>query len=153
MAALLHFDGLTYVIESNPISKPADNAHKDDHDVYEQWVFDNKSTRHLLVRFISSNLVKQLEHFNTAKEIYDYAMNKYDETSKSHLMELGHFSSQGRKKRGESGQQGKVTKEHGDYVETLTESMMVDTNDKNRWIDSGDTLHISRTKVGFVELK
>ena len=34
--ALLHFNGLTYVIESDPISKPADDAPKEDHDVYEQ---------------------------------------------------------------------------------------------------------------------
>ena len=46
---------------------------------------------HLLIWFISSNLVNLFGHFNTAKEIYDYAMNKYDETSKSHLMEA--FSS------------------------------------------------------------
>lgn len=87
MNALLHFDGLTYVIESNPISKPTDDAPKEDHDVYEQWVFDNKLARHLLVGFISSDLVRQFEHFNTTKEIYDYAMDKYNETSKSHLME------------------------------------------------------------------
>ncbi|XXG80818.1 hypothetical protein AAC387_Pa09g1593 [Persea americana] len=87
MNALLHFDGLTYVIESDQISKPADDALKDDHDVYEQRVFDNKSARHLLVGFISGDLVKQFEHFNTAKEIYDYAIDKYDKTSKSHLME------------------------------------------------------------------
>lgn len=43
----------------------------------------------------------------------------------------GHFSSQCGKKKGESSQQGKVTKEHGVYVEMVTESMMVDTNEKN----------------------
>ena len=36
MDAILHFDGLTYVIESDPISKPADDAPKEYHDVYEQ---------------------------------------------------------------------------------------------------------------------
>ena len=65
----------------------------------------------------------------------------------------GHFSSQCRKKKGESSQQGKLTKEHGDYVKMVIESMMVDTNDKNWWIDSGATRHISRTKVGFVQFK
>ena len=34
MDALLHFDGLTYVIESDSISKPADDAPKEDHDEY-----------------------------------------------------------------------------------------------------------------------
>lgn len=62
MDTLLHFDGLTYVIESDPISKPTDDAPKEDHDVYEQWVFDNNSARHLLIGFISSDLVKQFEH-------------------------------------------------------------------------------------------
>ena len=64
-----------------------------------------------------------------------------------------HFSSQCRKKMGASSQQGKVTKEHSDYVEMVTESMMVDTNDKNWLIDSGATMHISRTKAGFLEFK
>ena len=46
------------MIESDPISKSADDAPKEDYDVYEQWVIDNKSVRHLLVGFISSDLVK-----------------------------------------------------------------------------------------------
>ena len=32
--ALLHFDRLTYVIEPDPISKSANDAPKEDHDVY-----------------------------------------------------------------------------------------------------------------------
>ena len=63
MDALLHFDRLIYMIESDLISKPADDAHQEDHKVYEQWVFVNKSARHLLVGFIYSDLVKQFEHF------------------------------------------------------------------------------------------
>ena len=51
----------------------------------------------------------------------------------------GHFSSQCRKKRGESSQQGKVTKENGDFFKVVTKSMMVDTNNKNWWIDLGTT--------------
>ena len=43
----------------------------------------------------------------------------------------GHFSSQCIQKMGESSQQRKVTKEYGDYVEMVTESIMVDNNAKN----------------------
>ena len=39
--------------------------------------------RHLLVEL----MIKQFEHFDTVKETYDYAMDKYDETFKSHFME------------------------------------------------------------------
>ena len=35
----------------------------------------------------------------------------------------------------------------------VTEFTMVVTNDKNWWIDSGASRHISRTKAGFVEFK
>ena len=35
MDVLLHFDGLTYVIEFDPISKSATDAPKEDHDLYE----------------------------------------------------------------------------------------------------------------------
>lgn len=55
--------------------------------MYEQWKFDNKLARRLIIKFTSTDLVKPFEHLTTVKEIYDCAMEKYDETSKSHLME------------------------------------------------------------------
>ena len=35
MDVLLHFEGLTLVIESDPISKPVDDAPKNNYNVYE----------------------------------------------------------------------------------------------------------------------
>ena len=35
----------------------------------------------------------------------------------------------------------------------ITESMMVDTNENNWWINSGATRYISITKVGFIEFQ
>lgn len=87
MDALLHSDGISHVIESDLILKPANNGPKEERDLYEQWKFDNKSTTHLLIVFISTDLVKQFEQLTTAKEIYDCVTEKYDQTSKSHLVE------------------------------------------------------------------
>lgn len=85
--ALLHFVGSTYVIESDLIPKPTNEASKEDQELYAQWKSDNKSRRHLLLGFISSDLVKQFEHFTTTNEIYNFAIKKYIDTPKSHLME------------------------------------------------------------------
>lgn len=87
MDALLHFDGISHVIESDLILRPADNVPKEEHDLYEQWKFDNKSMTHLLIGFISTDLVKQFEQLTTTKDIYDCVTEKYDQTSKSHLVE------------------------------------------------------------------
>ena len=44
---------------------------------------------------------------------------------------------------------------HGgkDYIDMITESMMVDTNESNWYIDSRTTRHILRTKAGFIEFQ
>lgn len=60
MDDLLHFDALTYVIESDPASKPADNAFEEELETYEQRKSDNKSVRHLLIGLISTDLVETI---------------------------------------------------------------------------------------------
>ena len=51
------------------------------------WVYDNESARHLLLGFISNDLVKQFEQLVSAKETYDQIITKYDASTVSHLME------------------------------------------------------------------
>lgn len=49
------------MIESDPGPKSVDDAPKEDHKLYGQWVFDHKSVRHLPKGFIFSVLVKQFD--------------------------------------------------------------------------------------------
>lgn len=42
---------------------------------------------HLLLGFISNDLVKQFEQLGSSKEIYDQIITKYDASTLSHLME------------------------------------------------------------------
>ena len=61
MDALLHFEGLSYVIKEKTLEKPADDASKEEKDLYVTWEYENESARHLLLRFISNDMVKQFE--------------------------------------------------------------------------------------------
>ena len=58
-----------------------------------------------------------------------------------------------KKKKGDNGQQNMVPYGSKDYIDMITESMMVDTNESNWYIDSRATRHISRTKAGFIEFQ
>ncbi|XXG42407.1 hypothetical protein AAC387_Pa01g2698 [Persea americana] len=87
MAALLHIEGLSYVIKEKTRKKPADDASKEEKDLYVTWEYDNESVRNLFLGFISDDLVKQFEQLASAKEIYDQIIAKYDAITVSHLME------------------------------------------------------------------
>lgn len=69
----------------------------------------------------------------------------------------GHFCAdcldKNKNKKGENGQHNMVPHRNKDYIDMITESMMVDTNESNWSIDSGATRHISRTKAGFIEFQ
>lgn len=78
MDALLHFVGLSYVIRGNPPEKHDDDASKDDKEAYTAWEYYNKLARHLLIGFISNDMVKQFEQLTSAKEIYDQVIEKCD---------------------------------------------------------------------------
>lgn len=52
--------------------------------------YSNKSVRHLLIKFIFHEVVKQLDHLLTSKQIYNQVIQKYDQSTKSHLMEAFH---------------------------------------------------------------
>lgn len=47
----------------------------------------NKLARHLLLGFMADNLVKQFNHLENVKHIYDQVIRKYDLSPTSHLAE------------------------------------------------------------------
>lgn len=51
MDALLHFDDLTYVRESEVPKKPVEDASVTVGEAYEQQEYDDKSATHLLIDF------------------------------------------------------------------------------------------------------
>ena len=60
MDALLHSEGLSYVIKEKTPEKPTDDTFNEEKDLYVTWEYDNESASHLLLGFIpmiwSSNL-------------------------------------------------------------------------------------------------
>ena len=58
MDHLLDFEDLSYVIKKKTPYKPTDDASKEEKDLYVTREYDNESARHLLLGFISNDLVR-----------------------------------------------------------------------------------------------
>lgn len=87
MDALFHFDKLSYAIEFDVPNRSTTDSPGKDWEYYDQWEYDNKQARHLLLRFISDELVKQFDHLSKPKQIYNQVIERYYQSTNSHLME------------------------------------------------------------------
>lgn len=67
MDTLLHFDDLTYLTESESPKKHAEDASVTKWETYEEWEYDSKLERQLLIDFMTDSLVKKIDHLENVK--------------------------------------------------------------------------------------
>ena len=86
MNASLHFEGLFYIVINKASEKHTTNALDDEKGACTNWECDNESVRHLLIGFISNDLVKQSKHLTSVNDIHDQVIEKYNASTMSNLI-------------------------------------------------------------------
>lgn len=89
MYSLLHFDKMSYVIKTNVHENPLLILFLMIGIIMSSGctLYSNKSVRHQLIKFIFDEVVKQFDHLLKSKQIYNQVVQKYNQSTKSHLME------------------------------------------------------------------